>query len=346
MKNQLKIMLLICFCSFLQSSCQQKNTTQMNKFEWLPTETAPKDYPVYLYKANFITEDNSYIRIPDKRTVYYGWGEIGSIHILGDDYKAVPKKMNLIWLAYTENKYYKAEVELPHKKIDSLFQLELKDPKTQNIQHFDYISVGIAPGGMFTVWMVATAYQIEIGTYYGTKTEVDFKEMIPTTNLSEKEFINSTLKDEVSDSILKEIKAGNIPFNRWKNYRNKYNWKMALSHKEEFNPGQARITMVNGEQDVQYLDKDIKPLLESWALPSSARIQWQDKNGNLFAAKLLFDEQETTKAFKTLFTENKKEAVLTAHISTFNDTIKTTLSNNENEIELTKTQIKVYSKTY
>lgn len=345
MINKLKIIILLFACSFSQGSCQQKNDYLMNKFEWTPTNTAPKNYPVYLYRGYFTGTDDSLIKTPDKQSLYFGWQNTGSVYISGEDLKPVPQKLTATWLSYAETKYYKIDIELPAKKIGALFNNGYTNPRTGKKETFSTISYGIAPGGFVVVWLVGTAYRIEVASGQGHVTKLDFKEMIPTTNLNEREYIDFKLKNQVEDTELKQIKDGNIPFDRWKNYRRKYNWKMALSNTEEFVPEQARITMLNGEQDVQYFDKNIKSLLNTWAIPSSARIQWQDKNGNLFAAKLLFDEQETIEAFDTLFRESKEDAVLTAHISTFNETIKITLRDKENEIELKKAKIKIYSKT-
>ena len=316
----------------------------MNKYEWLPTETAPKNYPVYLYQGSFGTRNNGFIRIPDKRTVYYGWGEIGSIHISGEDLKDVPEKLSLSWLSYSENQYYKLETKLPLTQIDSLFQRELINAHNQNKEHFNYIGVGIAPGGMVSVWMIGTGYQKEIGNYYGDKIDIDFQEMISTTNLTQEEYTDMILKEEVEDSVLKEIKAGEIPYKRWQDYRKKYDWKLALTHQEKFTPEHARISMLNGEQDVQYFDGKIKPLLETWAVPSSTRVQWRDANGNLFASQIYFDEKETTEAFKLLGIADTK-ITISAQVARFNDSIQIKISNDDQEIPLQKAKIKIYSKT-
>lgn len=345
MRNTFKLIILLFVFSFFQGSCQQpNNTSSMNTYEWLPTETAPKNYPVYLYKGSFKTGANSFIKIPDKRTINYGWGEIGSIHLTGDDHKMVPEEMSLVWLSYSEHTYYRAEITLPHQKIDSLFQVALIAPKTQKAENFEYISVGIAPGGMITLWMIGTGYQIEIGTYYGTKTEIDFKEMIPTTNLSEKEFIDAMLKEEVEASVIQEIHMGTIPFKRWETYRKKYNWQIVLTQAETFTPEQARVKMLNGEQDVQYFNKERKPLLDTWAVPKFTRIEWQDKNKNSFAGKITFDEDETKKAFETLATSQDGTITLEIEIGQFNDSLRLILKGNEKDIILEKASYEVFSK--
>ena len=102
--------------------------------------------------------------------------------------------------------------------------------------------------------------------------------------------------------------------------------------------------MLNGEQDVQYFDGKIKPLLETWAVPSSTRVQWHDANGNLFAAQIYFDEKETTEAFKLLGAQDEK-ITITAQVAKFNDSIQIKISNDEQEIPIQKAKIKIYSKT-
>lgn len=344
MKNKLKIVILVFAASIFQGSCQQKNNTPMNKYEWLPTETAPTNYPIYLHQAYFKTKDDIFIRIPDKRTVYYGWGSTGSVHISGEDYKPVPNSVSLTWLSYTENKYYKTSFELPEKRISELFEKGFLNPKNNKRETYNRIGVGIAPGGLVVVWVMGTFHQIEVATGQGQITEIDFKEMIPSTEMTQAEFTEMILKEEVEDSVLKEIKAGEIPYKRWQDYRKKYDWKLALTHQEEFTPEHARISMLNGEQDVQYFDGKIKPLLENWAIPSSTRLQWRDENENLFAAQIYFDEKETTEAFK-LLGGNDKKITISAQVARFNDSIQIQISNEDQEIPLQKAKIKIYSKT-
>ncbi|MGO3183376.1 MAG: DUF2931 family protein [Aequorivita sp.] len=345
MKNKLKIIVLIITCSFFQGSCQQKNNTNMKMYEWTPTNTAPENYPVYIYKSYFTGADGSLIKTPDKRTIYYGWENIGSVYISGEDIKSLPQKLSASWFSLSEKKYYKIEIDLPIQKIDSLFDKGYVNPRTYNKETFNTISYGIAPGGFIVIWLLGTSNRIEVYSGKGQVVEIDFKEMIPTTSLNQQDFTEMILKEQVDDSVLQEIKVGNIPYQRWEEYRKKYNWKIVLTHQEDFKPEQARVNMLNGEQDVQFFTKNIKRLLENWAAPSSTRIQWRDKDDNLFAAKILFEEKETIKAFEKLFIEDNENITLTAQIGRFNDTIKMILSNNENEIELNKTKIKIYSKT-
>lgn len=116
-KELLRYMKRICLLlslvvSFTVSSCQDK----MRKYDWIPTECAPKNYPIQIYKGDFYYGDKGRIYIPDGRAVDIGWGEMGSVNIAGDKLKEAPHTLELTWISFTEKKNYKGRFELDTKK--------------------------------------------------------------------------------------------------------------------------------------------------------------------------------------------------------------------------------------
>jgi hypothetical protein len=332
----------------LAAGCNaQKQQPAMKNFEWTPTNTSPANYPVYLYRGYFMGADSSLISTPDRRTLYYGWQNDGSVYIAGPDLKPAPRELKLLWLSYAEQKYYQAQVALPADKIEKLFDKGFVNANTLKQSTYSTISYGIAPGGFVSVWLIGAGHWVEVATGQGQVTEMAFEDMIPITNLTQQEYTDMVLKDEVEDSVLTEIRKGKIPFNRWsETYRMKYRWSPAIVHSaDSFTPLTVEMQMYNGEQDVKFYDlPEMKNELRK-AVPMYFRLEWRDKDKNLFASRVHFNEAEIYAAFKKLsdLAGNKKMQVV-AQISRYNDEVSLELTAGEATIPLPQTKVDIFAK--
>jgi len=70
----------------------------IDKFNWFPSESAHKDFPMKIIKGDFIFLDGGSTYIPDHRLINNGWGEVGSHHIIGENFKPVPTLLFLGFL--------------------------------------------------------------------------------------------------------------------------------------------------------------------------------------------------------------------------------------------------------
>ncbi|MCP3873094.1 MAG: DUF2931 family protein, partial [Desulfobacteraceae bacterium] len=117
MMDKKKIIILFSvIMACLTTGCMQKDKI-MKKFEWLPTECAPKNYPMKIVRGDFIFKNKNSIYIPDGRFIMDGWGEVGSIDIVGEDFKPLPVRLRILWFSYTEDKFYAGDFDLPYEKI-------------------------------------------------------------------------------------------------------------------------------------------------------------------------------------------------------------------------------------
>jgi hypothetical protein len=331
----------------LVAGCNTQKNTDMKRFEWTPTNTAPANYPSYIYRGYFTGADSSLISTPDRQTLYYGWQNTGSGYISGPDLKPVPRQLDLLWLSYVENKYYQAQIELPVEKIENLFKQGYIYIQTRRREPYSTISYGVAPGGFVSVWLIGAGHRVEVATGQGQVTDMAFEDMIPTTNQTQEEHIQGRFKTHLEDSVIAEIKKGKIPFNRWKKtYRTKYRWSPAIVHTaDSFTPLSIEMQMYNGERDVKFYDL---PEIENdprKAVPMYFRLEWRDKKNNLFAAQIRFNEHDIFAAFRKLSEEagNRKMQVA-ARISRYNDEVNLELSAGETAIPLPNTRVDIFAK--
>ncbi|ADV51235.1 hypothetical protein Celal_3991 [Cellulophaga algicola DSM 14237] len=314
----------------------------MNKFEWRPTECAPEHYPVEIYQGSFITDDGDYIVIPSGGTKNNGWGKLGSTWVVGSGKKSIPSKLKIIWVSYTEKQFYFGDFNLPNDKIIKYFKDGYED---HNGIHREYtnIAVGMAPGGVVSVWVMGAGSYIEIGHYKGKKTEVTIEDFNPDGTITLEEYLNNR-QLEFSSETKQVIAKEGIPFGKWTNYRRSYNWKPIFKHQDRGVLKNFISTFYNGEfYNIRADDK----LLSKYSLhPPSKRIafSWYDKSGNRYGSEILFDEKEIWNAFEEIYKNQKTtEANLVLEIDKYNSNLNITLESENDTIPIEKSKIKIYN---
>ena len=131
------------------------------RHEWLPTESAPRRYPVQLVSGDLLFDDDG-VYIPDGRLVMNGWGEIGSTHIVGDDLKPLPTSLDLTWFSYAENVFYAGDFTLDGDRLAQMFARGLQAPTRDERADYSRLIVGMAPGGLICVWLAGAGIVHEV----------------------------------------------------------------------------------------------------------------------------------------------------------------------------------------
>jgi len=343
------VILLTLNCIGLMS-CQNKsdnnkiNTTkEMEKYKWIPSASAPKFNPMEIHKGRLIYEDGESIYIPSGHTLHQGWGKSGPTHIVGEDFKPVPTKLEITWISYLEKKFYTGIFDLPKDKISNLFQegfinrLGKKDTYSE-------INIGLAPGGIIVVWLIGGGRTIEIARFQASKTEVSIKEFAPGAIITMKEFIDSVLEEDFNEEVKAKMNPDSISFGKWDNYRKTYAWRPIIKFEKTGELKEIRVTFYNGESLYTIGSNKMLGQFLEYSVPDHIRMEWIDKNSNEFGAKIYFDEDEIHSAFKKIFEEieQKKSTELVVEIDKYNSNLMITLQNELEAIDLKKARIKIY----
>ncbi len=315
----------------------------MKEYNWLPSECAPKDYPIYLHKAHFKTNNGNVISIPNKRLVKNGWGTIGSTHIVGDALKAIPNELFISWFSVAENKYYEGNYILPTNIIQALFEVETIHTRTQQKVKYKRIITGLAPGGLISIWLAGPGIQKEVASFRALENEIEWNELFPAMQMNRKEYVEFILNKDTDAATRQLITAGNIPLTKWKEYQKKYNWELKLTHKDNFRSKTAMIEMVNGEKEMVFIKTNITEFKET-AIPNYFRIAWDDKNHNSYASKVYLDKDEIFETFKKLYEseESHNEMRIAIEIDRYNSMIVVFVENKSEKIALKNVKVKIY----
>lgn len=136
---------------------------------------APKLYPTDTLFGLLWYSENEAIEIP-KALPYYGeWGDvISEVLPLREDFP-MPTKLNLLWLAITEQKFYEVEATLPVDLMKQKWNFYDIDEDTS----FSHIVVGMAPYGKVTIWFHGTNKSVIIDCLQGILTEIEMEDFLP-----------------------------------------------------------------------------------------------------------------------------------------------------------------------
>ncbi len=287
-------------------SCQNK---MEEKFEWLPTESAPSLYPMNIYMGNLYFEDGGSVYIPCSGSAHNGWGNDGSTHTQGEDLKPVPVKLEVTWASYTENKFYTGSWDLPKEKMLKLFQEGVVNYDTKKKETYNQIIVGCAPGGVVVVWMYGAGNQFEIGRYQAHETHIAMSDYVPgNPTANQKEHFAALAKLSPDLEEIRKQKGG-IEYGLWDDYRKKYTWRTHIeisNHTFE----NTSLHMFNGEMEDIFDEPLKKNEFKERAVPKYLSFMLKDIKGKRTVFSLDLDEEEIMGLFKQAEANKPIEIVL------------------------------------
>ncbi len=345
--KQLKRFVLLSLITVSYTCKQQTNTTlqtntpAINTFKWRPSESAPKHYPMSIYQGHFITEEGQYITIPNGGTITNGWGDFGSTWVVGEDYKPVPHKLAIIYISYTEDQFYYGEFDLPTDTITAYFEKGYINYRGEQ-KSYTTLSAGLAPGGAVSVWLKGAGSSVEIGHYQAEKTEVSMADFVPDGLQDREQYVKNRLNHLPEESKAVLAKDG-IPIGKWTGYRERFRWKPRLMHATKGKMKDCLSDFYNGEFYFTHIDNPL--ITEYQDFPPAKRIAfgWYDENGVEYGCKVYFDEAEIWGVFKRMYSKPKTQhADLVLEVDKYNSSLKISLQNETDRIEIKKAKIVMY----
>jgi hypothetical protein len=344
----------------LTTSCQnKKQDKEMNieKFDYQPTISCPVGFPVDVYRGGLESQDGGFE--PLNLGTHYGpWGATGGS--MSSGIKAVPNRLNLIWVSYAEDTFYSIDCEIDYNKMVEKFKEGYQNSAfffNKNGEYkketYDYIVVGFAPGGVVVVWLSGAGKQVEIGRYQGEKTVVPQEEIATLDNhdrlIFQEDYRKETMLNEmiVPPEVQEANKNKPIPFGLWDTYRERYTWRPTFNQSVFDNSTltirKIRMDMLNGEFESLFDQSLVKNEFTKRAIPKKVNFSWKDKTGQVYSGTMDFDEKEIFDAFREICKDNKDiEAELEFRINIPNTFITVMLKDKDKEVRLPKTKVDVF----
>lgn len=280
-KESLKKINVLLLFAITVSSCMEK------KYEWAADICAPREYPVEVYTGAaggyFFSQMGGFSNS--------GWGGLGSI----DYIKApVPDRLDMTWLSYVDNKFYKGDWKLPTEKIKKLFDDGfLARPGLENVREsYNYINIGLGPKGMVIVWVAGAGSQVEVARFQAHETVIDPSLITESEKyMFRKDYAKDMLTYDgtISKDIREQIEKYGYPIpEAYEAYREKYLWKPKVILPEGCKITSVYAKMCNGEKEDPY-DKPID--MKYRAIPYAFQIYWSiatGKNEQRFVSRIAF----------------------------------------------------------
>ena len=365
---------------FTPAACQNKNDTNKNMqqdimFDWQEGTAAPLGFPMQVYQGG-LTAMDGYTSLDHGPITGY-WGQPGSGMSSGR--KLIPKLLHVKWLSFAERCFYEVDVELDYDRMLQLF----KDGYYVKVgalgiqkKTYNKITVGFAPGGVVVVWLSGLGRQTDVGRYQGKKVTIPqaeinkldsdraymFKESdwqetvdIVRTNLN-----NDKKNNPEGLNLKKKMDDEPIPFGIWDTYREKYDWKPVYNFQSEY-------SLDNNELSIGYFNGELEEILskdfvlqengdgnnihyslnrsEKRPIPTDVSFGYLDKNGVMYGAAAIFNQNSVINAFNKIFVENSANtnAVLIIKINLANTFFTVELKgNNGQDILIATDRLQVY----
>ncbi len=287
------VFLGIILCNFICffTACAQKPTLMETKaksaqttFSWLAAYSAPEYYPVNVYSGFFGRDKEMITRIGGSGSTHRGeWGSSAATIITDPEYKAIPTHFAIDWISYAEKKTYTCTGKLDSGKILKLFQEGFDVVYKTKHATYDYIVVGMTPGGGVFVWLTGSGVSVEVGSFQGKEVPLEVGAYTPNPdNLDRTALLQQGYEDEV-DPALRSLLNSNtlqIPVGLWQTYRKKYFWKPELELPAGEQATEISFRCLNGEAEVLVADGLQKNSAVARAIPKKFQLSWQSADTN------------------------------------------------------------------
>lgn len=274
----------------------------MTKFEWLASNSAPAGCLMEITSGAFLFPGGGSLYIPP-RSLHSGWGREVSIHLVGEDTKPLPDRMEITFFSYLEDKFYRGTFALPHERIAELFAAGYRSfEEDSGRATYNAIVAGVAPGGAVAVWVSGGERQVEVFFGQAQEAGLDWHATLGMpADVDRRTLVASSLAEAAASDPLVTQMTQRVPIGIWATYRTKYQWRPVF----EGMPVPDRIERVrffNGERDYMVLPLDAAA--ERTPRPVPVYVSFADKQGGR-SNELTFDEQETLATFERLGAEGQ-----------------------------------------
>ena len=328
-----KVLVLLFFTLLIlqllncKSHKYKEKTMNEQEYEWGVAVNTPIGYPIRFYAA--MVGGTPIVRELYTEKEEPDWGNAFGYESTSMD--KLPKSVDMVWLSYKEDCFYRLKTAIDYEKIEKLFREGYKERVPNGeVRHttYDTVVVGIAPGGVVVLW-VGRGYKknTEIGRYQAEK--IDLKEP-PGLDSHQRLIFSKEDREEVLNSDLtipKAVREANknkpIPFGLWDSYRDhQYQW-FPVYEIPNGKIGDVRVRYWNGEAGTTlytdfsfYKDKEdlfyLEEPIQKRSLFKELVISYKAESGQKYLAKVWFDWEAVLTAYQEVF--GKETDKVTAHL--------------------------------
>ncbi|MFV0345976.1 MAG: DUF2931 family protein [Bacteroidales bacterium] len=322
-------------------SCKSMKT-KSNEYQWQACFQAAANFPSKLYSGYLYNKETGVVLRGGgvDGEDYARWGYGGTSMGGGGKSRTLPTKLHLIWISFVEDQFYEARIDLDTAKINKMFKdgyTHSMRGKVMTLHDYEFI-ISVAPGGTVALWLEEGfgSFKTEIGFYQqvAKKTDIPWKELVPLGN--ERDVLVPAMLKNIPPELLKQYREDGIPFDKWENYRRKYNYNLL------FREGDKQIFtfwyMFNGEKitiNNHFILQNYAGEYMTKALPKQFDILWDEPNGITYHVIVDIPETEIER-MSNFFDEHEGKAsfYIEPYIPEYVRQIKLFLINGDDKMEV------------
>ena len=319
------IALWLTDCWGYKAKQDKEKANAQPEYEWGVAVNTPIGYPIRFYAAMvggtpISGELYSETEEPD-------WGNAFGYESHSMD--KLPKSVDMVWLSYKEDCFYRLKTAIDYEKIAKLFKNGYKRRVPNGeVRHTTYntIVAGLAPGGVVVLWVGRGYLKItEIGRYQADKIELREPEGLDNHQklIFDKEYAKRLLTNNtiIPEDFREANKDKPIPFGLWDSYRdNQYQWYPTFEIPNgrigdvdyQYWNGEADtffftdFIALEGQKDV-FAPQELYHNIRKLPLFKEIRFNYKAEDGIKYGVLVQFEWEDTLEAYKKVFGEHPEE---------------------------------------
>lgn len=331
----LKLIALQLILIIQLSSCQRM---EKEGYVWIPTIGAPKEYPIMIIKGEFITAKEPAIGLPICAFVHAGWGNSGCVMDIGSRKKSLPDSLAITWISYAENKFYSGRFALPKEKMSDLFKKGFLDHNTNEVRNYNYLTLGMTPGGAVVLWLAGGYKQVEVGKFQAHEVKLTAQELGKDyAYIFRPDFAKNTYEEGISKDLRDQTAKVGFKADQVDQWLKRYNWHSTVNPKTvKF--FEVYCKYLNREEEEIFGPELLNNTFGQRAAPKEVNVVWIDSKGRKMITNIIFDADEIQSVFNKLSQNAKAE--LNFEVNPEEYTVAVTLKAEGKEIKITKQKSK------
>lgn len=346
--------LLLCFLLYKVAGIKIRFNKKEPRtvFSWSPSVSTPYNYPVELLrcKVGFGDEGKSFPVFDSYPILGIGESGAGGVDLNAFDIERgfpIPNSIDILWVAYTEKKFYKADIKFSEElqyRILELFREGYYGVKQNQRFRYNNLVITLLPEGKIWLYLDGPHRYVRLDyTLQAEEVEVELSDYVKTRHKTIEDFCKGRLSDY--PEAVENLSKNGIPKGLWDTYAERLFDDIKIKFENEqtvFDPDYGYFCS-NGEMlgsldDVKYHPMArLKYLIMAWSVADT-----------VYTGHLFFNENEVIHKFPEVFTNPSNPNIrgeFLINVSKYNNWFDISLRVGERECKFEKTQIHVFKVT-
>lgn len=346
--------LLLCFLLYKVAGIKIRFNKKEPRtvFSWSPSVSTPYNYPVELLrcKVGFGDEGKSFPVFDSYPILGIGESGAGEVDLNAFDIERgfpIPNSIDILWVAYTEKKFYKADIKFSEElqyRILELFREGYYGVKQNQRFRYNNLVITLLPEGKIWLYLDGPHRYVRLDyTLQAEEVEVELSDYVKTRHKTIEDFCKGRLSDY--PEAVENLSKNGIPKGLWDTYAERFPYDIKIEFENEqtvFDPDYGYFCS-NGEMlgsldDVKYHPMArLKYLIMAWSVADT-----------VYTGHLFFNENEVIRNYPAAFGDESNPDIrgkFLIKVGEDNNRFDISLRVGERECKFEETQIHVFKVT-